>query len=101
MFIYPFVGCIFVETKTLENMKTITEVTFKNDITKVKFFSNQTSDLRYANKMMETDFAGMGYDPNFDAGVDGFANYLDEFTSSKWNDFSEDQIEVIKEIFCL
>ena len=51
--------------------------------------------------MMETDFAGMGYDPNFDAGVDGFINYLEEFTNTKWNDFTEKQIDVIKEIFCL
>jgi len=50
---------------------------------------------------MSADFAGMGYDPNFDAGVDGFITYLEEFTSTKWYDFSEEQIDVIKEIFCL
>ena len=101
LFVYSFVVTIFDKHLKLETMKTITEVTFKNDITKVKFLSNQTLDLRYANKMMETDFSGMGYDPNFDAGVDGFANYLHEFTTSKWSDFSQDQIKVIKDIFCL
>ena len=85
----------------MKNLQTQKVVTFKKDTTKVKFFANQTSDLRYANKMMGTDFAGMDYDPNFDAGVDGFTNYLEEFTNTKWNDFSDEQIEVIKEIFCL
>jgi len=77
------------------------EVTFKADATKTKFFNNQTADLRHANKMLETDFAGTGYNPNFDAGVDGFASYLEDFTSSRWNDFSTDQIDTIKEIFSL
>jgi len=85
-------------------MKTINKtekvVTFKNDPTKVKFFASQAADLISAKRMMETDFEGMGYDPNFDAGVDGFANYLDS-TGTRWSDFTDEQIEVIKEIFCL
>lgn len=84
--------------KTLEKQ---VEVFFKGDKDNVKFFKNQTSNLRHANKMMETDFAGTGYDPNFDAGEMGFAHYLEEFTNSTWNDFNEDQIETIKQIFCL
>ena len=76
-------------------------VTFAKDTTKVQFFADQTSDLRYANKVMNTDFAGTGYDPNFDAGVDGFVNYLEDFTNTKWNDFTDEQTDVIKEIFCL
>ena len=85
----------------MEATKNRTEVTFKGDSSKVKFFKDQTSDLRTAAKIMDTDFAGVGYDPNFDAGVDGFINYLEEFTDTKWNDFTEEQIDVIKEIFCL
>ena len=85
----------------METLEKQVEVSFKGDKDKVKFFKSQTSDLRRANKMMETDFAGTGYDPNFDAGVDGFANYLEEFTNSKWNDFNDAQVETIKHIFCL
>lgn len=77
------------------------QVNFKGDLDKVKFFKNQTADLRLANKVMNTDFEGTGYDPNFDAGVDGFAHYLDEFTDSNWNDFNDEQIETIKAIFSL
>ena len=84
----------------METLNRVT-VTFNNDSSKVNFFKDQTTDLRAANKMMSADFAGMGYDPNFDAGVDGFITYLEEFTNTKWYDFSEEQIDVIKEIFCL
>ena len=85
----------------MEATKNRTEVTFRRDSSRVKFFKDQTADLRAANKMMQADFAGMGYDPNFDAGPGGFANYLHKFTNSTWSDFSEAQIDVIKEIFCL
>jgi len=78
-----------------------TTVTFKKDTSKVKFFKDQTADLRTADNMLNADFAGMEHDPNFDAGVDGFIIYLEEFTPTKWNEFSDEQIDVIKEIFCL
>jgi hypothetical protein len=74
---------------------------FKKDSTKTRFFENQIINLRYANKMLDTDFAGMVYDPNFDAGHEGFFNYLETFTGSKEEDFSEEQVEVIKDVFSL
>ena len=79
----------------------ITLVFFKGDSSKVKFFKHQTVDLRAANKMMVTDFAGVEYNPNFDAGVDGFQDYLHNFTNTNWDDFSEEQIDVIKDVFSL
>jgi len=68
----------------------IEEITFENDPTKVKFFANQVSDLRSANKMIETDFSGSEFDPNFEVSVFLFASYLEEFTNTKWDEFSDE-----------
>ena len=76
-------------------------MTFKKDKTKTQFEKTSVQALASANRVMTADFAGTGYDPNFDAGVDGFINYLHLFTDTKWNDFTDEQIEVIKEIYNL
>jgi hypothetical protein len=87
-----------LKTKIMEATKI---VTFKGDTSKVKFFANQTANLRIANSALQTDFAGAGYDPDFDAGIDGFISYLEELTDTNWNEFSDEQVEVIKDIFHL
>ena len=67
----------------------------------VKFERQDALNLQRANKLMEGDFAGLGYDPNFDVNYDNLCNYIQKFTNTDFSKFSNKQIDCIKSVFCL
>ena len=68
---------------------------------KIKFEKQDALNIKKSVKLMERDFAGLGYDPNFDFNYDNLCNYIEKFTNTKHYNFSNEQVDCIKSIFCL
>lgn len=67
----------------------------------IKFSLQEIRDCVDANRTLQRDFAGCGYDPDFDAGRNGFLLYLAEFFPETAKSLTRNQENICVIVFSL
>lgn len=67
----------------------------------IKFYKEDALNIKKAISLMNKDFKGLNYNPNFDYNFENLSVYIKDFTNTNPNNFNNLQIECIKSVFCL